>query len=214
MNDLELQLKDAVINGDKDSAAELAKKCLEKGLDPLKIVNEILVPAVLKVGEEWIKGERFIIDLVLASDAMKAALDILKPEIIKRGGEVKRLGRVVIGTVEGDIHDIGKTIVATMLEATGFEVIDLGVDVPVQKFVEAVKQYKPDVIGMSALLTTTMLKQREVIETLKKEGLRDKVKVIIGGAPTTQEWAEQIGADGWAPDAFSAVELVKRLLIK
>ncbi|MEM4854756.1 MAG: corrinoid protein [Thermosphaera sp.] len=209
---LELKLKEAIINGDKDAATSLAREALELGLDPIKIANEVLVPAILEIGERWVRGEAFIVDIILAADAMKAALDVLKPEIVKRGGEVRRLGRVVIGTVEGDIHDIGKNIVATMLEASGFEVIDLGVDVPPAGFVDAVRRYNPDVVGMSALLTSTMVKQKETIEALKAAGLRNKVKVIIGGAPTSEEWAKEIGADGWAPDAISAIDLVKKLL--
>lgn len=209
---LELKLKEAIINGDTEATASLAQDVIKQGLDPIRIANEVLVPAILELGERWARGEAFIIDIILAADAMKVALEVLKPEILRRGKGVKRLGRIVIGTVEGDIHDIGKTIVATMLEAAGFEVIDLGVDVSPTRFVDAVREYNPDVVGMSALLTTTMIKQRETIEALKVAGLRDKVKVIIGGAPTTEEWAREIGADGWAPDAVSAVELVKKLL--
>jgi 5-methyltetrahydrofolate--homocysteine methyltransferase len=143
---------------------------------------------------------------------MKVGLPILKSELAKRGGSVKYLGRAVIGTVEGDIHDIGKSIVAALWEVAGLEVIDLGVDVPPQKFVEAIKQYNPDIVGMSALMTTTMAKQRETIEAIKQAGLRDRVKIVVGGAPTTEEWAKEIGADGRAPDAISAINLVKRLL--
>ncbi len=200
------------MKGDTDSAEELAKKVLEAGIDPLEAVEKALLAGVLEVGDIWINGELFIIDLVMAADAMKAALSVLKPEIVKRGGKIKTKGRVVIGTVEGDIHDVGKTLVTTMLEASGFEVIDLGVDVPVEKFIEAIKEYKPDIVGMSALLTTTMEVQKKVIEALEKAGLRDKVKVIVGGAPTTEEWAKKIGADGWAPDAVKAVKLVKNYL--
>jgi 5-methyltetrahydrofolate--homocysteine methyltransferase len=205
------RLKEAVVNGDPEEVSKIAKKVVEVGIDPLEAVEKALVAGVLELGDKWVKGEAFIADVVAAADAMKVGLSILKNEIVKRGRSVKYLGRIVIGTVEGDIHDIGKSIVATLWEASGFEVIDLGVDVPPQKFVEAVKQYKPDVVGMSALLTTSMLKQRETIEAIKQAGLRDKVKIVIGGAPTTEEWAKEIGADGWAPDAFSAVQLIKRL---
>jgi 5-methyltetrahydrofolate--homocysteine methyltransferase len=205
------RLKEAVVNGDPEEVSKIAKKVVEVGIDPLEAVEKALVAGVLELGDKWVKGEAFIADVVAAADAMKVGLSILKNEIVKRGRSVKYLGRIVIGTVEGDIHDIGKSIVATLWEASGFEVIDLGVDVPPKKFVEAVKQYKPDVVGMSALLTTSMLKQRETIEAIKQAGLRDKVKIVIGGAPTTEEWAKEIGADGWAPDAFSAVQLIKRL---
>ena len=205
------RLKEAVVNGDPEEVSKIAKKVVEVGIDPLEAVEKALVVGVLELGDKWVKGEAFIADVVAAADAMKVGLSILKNEIVKRGRSIKYLGRIVIGTVEGDIHDIGKSIVATLWEASGFEVIDLGVDVPPKKFVEAVKQYKPDVVGMSALLTTSMLKQRETIEAIKQAGLRDKVKIVIGGAPTTEEWAKEIGADGWAPDAFSAVQLIKRL---
>ncbi len=210
--DLLNRLKEATINGDSDEVARLSKKVIELGIDPLEAVEKALVKGVIELGDKWISGEVFISDIIAAADAMKAGLSILKSEIIKRGKSIKYLGRIVIGTVEGDIHDIGKSIVAALLEASGFEVIDLGIDVPPQKFIEAIRQYNPDVIGMSALMTTTMLKQRETIEAIKQAGLRDRVKIVVGGAPTTEEWAGEIGADGWAPDAISAVELVKRLL--
>ena len=206
------RLKEAVVNGDPDEVSKLCRKVIEVGIDPLETIEKALVVAIRELGDKWIRGEAFIADLVAAADAMKVGLSILKNEIVKRGKRVKYIGRVVIGTVEGDIHDIGKTIVATLWETAGFEVIDLGVDVSPQKFVEAIKQYNPDIVGMSALMTTTMIKQKETIEAIKAAGLRDKVKIVIGGAPTTEEWAREIGADGWAPDAISSVELVKKLL--
>jgi 5-methyltetrahydrofolate--homocysteine methyltransferase len=206
------RLKEAVVNGDPDEVSKLCKKVIEVGIDPLEAIEKALVAAIRELGDKWIRGEAFIADLVAAADAMKVGLSILKNEIVKRGKRVKYIGRAVIGTVEGDIHDIGKTIVATLWETAGFEVIDLGVDVSPQKFVEAIKQYNPDIVGMSALMTTTMTKQKETIEAIKAAGLRDKVKIVVGGAPTTEEWAREIGADGWAPDAISAVELVKKLL--
>ncbi|MCC6046234.1 MAG: corrinoid protein [Ignisphaera sp.] len=206
------RLKEAVVNGDPDEVSKLCRKVIEVGIDPLEAIEKALVAAIRELGDKWIRGEAFIADLVAAADAMKVGLSILKNEIVKRGKRVKYIGRAVIGTVEGDIHDIGKTIVATLWETAGFEVIDLGVDVPPQKFVEAIKQYNPDIVGMSALMTTTMIKQKETIEAIKAAGLRDKVKIVVGGAPTTEEWAREIGADGWAPDAISAVELVKKLL--
>jgi corrinoid protein of di/trimethylamine methyltransferase len=206
------KLKEAAINGDSDQVVKLSKRVIEVGIDPLEAVEKALIAGVLELGDKWINGEVFIVDMIAAAEAMKAGLSILKNEIVKRGGIIKYRGRIVIGTVEGDIHDIGKSIVASLLEAAGFEVIDLGVDVSAQKFIEAIKQYNPDIVGMSALMTTTMLKQREIIEAIKQANLRGKVKIIVGGAPTTKEWAEEIGADGWAPDAASAVELVKKLL--
>jgi len=206
------KLKEAVIAGDRDEAIKISREIVDKGLDPLEALERGLVAGVLEVGEKWVREEVFLADLVMSAEAMKAASEILKPEIIRRGSAVKKLGRVIIGTVAGDIHDIGKNIVATMLEASGFEVIDLGVDVSTETFIEKVRELKPDVLGLSALLTTTMLEQKNVIEALKREGLRDKVKVIIGGAPVTEEWAKSIGADGYAEDAIRAVRLVKKLL--
>ncbi|MEM2235453.1 MAG: corrinoid protein [Desulfurococcaceae archaeon] len=206
------KLKEAVIAGDRDEAIKISREIVDKGLDPLEALERGLVAGVLEVGEKWVREEVFLADLVMSAEAMKAASEILKPEIIRRGSAVKKLGRVIIGTVAGDIHDIGKNIVATMLEASGFEVIDLGVDVSTETFIEKVRELKPDVLGLSALLTTTMLEQKNVIEALKREGLRDRVKVIIGGAPVTEEWAKSIGADGYAEDAIRAVRLVKKLL--
>jgi 5-methyltetrahydrofolate--homocysteine methyltransferase len=206
------RLKEAVVNGDPDEVSKLCRKVIEVGIDPLEAIEKALVVAIRELGDKWIRGEAFIADLVAAADAMKVGLAILKEDLIKKGKTMKYVGRAVIGTVEGDIHDIGKTIVATLWEVAGFEVIDLGVDVSPQKFVEAIKQYNPDIVGMSALMTTTMIKQKETIEAIKAAGLRDKVKIVVGGAPTTEEWAREIGADGWAPDAISSVELVKKLL--
>jgi len=206
------RLKQAVMNGDPDEVLRLSRLALELGVDPLEAIERGLVAGVLEVGNMWVRGEAFIADLVAAADAMKAGLSVLKEEVVKRGAKIEYRGRVVIGTVEGDIHDIGKSLVATMLEAAGFEVIDLGVDVPAEKFVEAIEKYEPDVVALSALMTTTMLKQREVIKAIEKAGYRSRVKVVVGGAPTSEEWAREIGADGWAPDAVSAVELLKKLL--
>jgi 5-methyltetrahydrofolate--homocysteine methyltransferase len=206
------RLRSAVLSGDPEEVVKLCKRVIEAGVDPLEAIEKALVAAILELGDKWIRGEAFIADLVAAADAMKTGMAILKEEVVKRGKRVKYLGRAIIGTVEGDIHDIGKSIVATLWEAAGLEVIDLGVDVSPQKFIEAIKQYNPDIVGMSALMTTTMLKQKETIEAIRQAGLRDKVKIVVGGAPTTEEWAREIGADGWAPDAISAVELVKRLL--
>ncbi|MEM1550264.1 MAG: cobalamin-dependent protein, partial [Candidatus Methanomethylicia archaeon] len=157
-------------------------------------------------------GEIFLTELAIAAEAMKEALKIFEPAILKSGRERKVLGRIVIGTVEGDIHDIGKNIVSTLLMASGFEVIDLGVDVPVEVFVEKVKELKPDILALSALMTTTMIKMVDVIKALEREGLRDKVKVMIGGAPTSKDWAREIGADGHGVDAIEAVEVAKKLI--
>jgi len=204
------ELKKAVLEGEDEKAAELTQKALEAGIEPGRILNEALVPAMEIVGKEYEDGKRYVPEMLISAEAMKAAMAVLRPKLVESG--VKLKGKVVIGTVEGDLHDIGKNLVAMMLEGAGFEVIDLGVEVTAERFVQAVKEHKPDVLGMSALLTTTMIHMPEVIEALKAAGLRERVKVIVGGAPITREYAEKIGADGYAPDAASAVELVKQLL--
>jgi len=204
------ELKRAVLSGDDERAAELTKKALEEGIEPGKVLNEALIPAMEIVGREYEEGERYVPEMLISAEAMKAAMEVLRPRLMETGVRLK--GKVVIGTVEGDLHDIGKNLVAMMLEGAGFEVIDLGVEVTAERFVQAVREHKPDVLGMSALLTTTMIHMPEVIEALKEAGLREEVKVIVGGAPVTQEYAEKIGADGYAPDAANAVAVVKKLL--
>ncbi|MGC9335832.1 MAG: corrinoid protein, partial [Anaerolineae bacterium] len=173
-------------------------------------IDEALTPGIDRVGELFETGEYFLPDLIIGADAMKAALGVLEPVLLK-GRERKVVGRVVLGTVKGDLHEIGKTLVGTMLTANGFEVTDLGVDVSADEFVAAVKETGATLVGASALLTTTMLHQQDVVEALKEAGLRDRVKVMVGGAPITETWAEKIGADGYAEDAISAVALAKRL---
>jgi len=206
------RLKRSVLDYNTDEAVSAAKDAVKLGVDLLKVIEEGLAKGIREVGEKFANGEIFLPELVMAAETMKRALEILEPELKKEKRERKALGKVLLGTVAGDIHSIGKTIVASMLTANGFEVYDIGEDVPAEKFVEKVKELKPDVVGLSALLTTTLPEQRTVIEALKKEGLRDKVKVIIGGAPASREWAEEIGADGYGADAAEAVEVVKRLL--
>ncbi len=205
-------LKKAVTEGDVEKTKELAEKTLELNMDPLKVINEGMAEGAKEVGDKFSKGEAFLADLIMAGEAMKAGISVLLPKIRAAQKERKTLGKVVIGTVKGDIHSIGKDIVATLLEAEGFEVINMGEDVPTERFIEAVKQHKPDILGLSSLLTATMPMQKEVIEFLKKEGLRNKVKVLIGGGPTTKEWAKEIGADGWAGDAVSAVGLARSIV--
>lgn len=204
----------SVIDGDPDAAADLARRAVEQGIDPLEAINKGFVPGVDYVGEQYARGEMFLPDLVLAGEAMKAAIAVLEPEIARKGGQRQTLGTVVIGTVEGDIHDIGKTLVATMLSVGGFRVYDLGVDVPVGKFVEVAREVQADIVGMSALLTTTMVRQRDVIEALEDAGLRSRVKVMVGGAPVTRSWAQEIGADGYSEDAIGAVAVARQLLGK
>jgi corrinoid protein of di/trimethylamine methyltransferase len=201
-----------VIAGLPDEAGELAKEVLRAGIDPLAAIEQGFTPGMDVVGEGFAKGELFIPDLVLSGEAMKAAIAVLEPELVKRKQQRQVVGRVVIGTVQGDIHEIGKTLVTTMLAANGFEMHDLGVDVSPQQFVDAVRDVNADVVGMSALLTTTMINQENVILALKEVGLRDQVKVMVGGAPVSLSWAKEIGADGYAEDALSAVALAFRLI--
>lgn len=205
------KLTQAVVDGEPEEAEELAHQALEEGLDPLTCINEGLTPGIDRVGELFATGEYFLPDLIIGGDAMKAALQVLEPALTgDRGRDI--LGHVVLGTVEGDLHEIGKTLVGTMLTANGFQVTDIGVDKPASEFVAAVQANGATLVGASALLTTTMLHQREVIEALQEAGLREQVKVMIGGAPVTESWAEKIGADGYAEDAISAVALAKALV--
>lgn len=205
-------LKKVVVEGDVEKAKEFAEKALDLGIDPLKAISEGLAEGAKEVGDKFSKGEAFLADLIMAGEAMKAGISILLPKIREERKERKTLGKVIIGTVRGDIHSIGKDIVATLLEAEGFEVINMGEDVPTERFIETVKQHKPHILGLSSLLTATMPMQKEVIDALKKEGLRDHVKVLIGGGPTTSKWAKEIGADGWAGDAVSAVKLARDII--
>jgi corrinoid protein of di/trimethylamine methyltransferase len=206
------EMAQAVIDGLPDKARDLASEALRQGIDPLAAIDQGLKPGMDVVGEGFAKGELFIPDLMMSGEAMKTAIATLEPELMKRKQERKVLGKVVIGTVQGDIHEIGKTLVATMLAANGFEVHDLGVDVTPQQFLDKVRQVNANVVGLSALLTTTLLNQESVILTLKEAGLRDQVKVIVGGVPASPEWAEEIGADGYAENATEAVQVVKQLV--
>jgi corrinoid protein of di/trimethylamine methyltransferase len=197
---------------DADEASRSAKRLLDEGVD-VKEVIDALTQALKEVGDRFDKGEIFLMHLVSAGMAAKVALtEVLEPELQKSGGKRVSLGKVVIGTVSGDIHDIGKSIVSSMLFVAGFEVYDLGTDVPTDDFVKKVKEVQADILGLSSLLSTTMPVQRDVIRALKAAGLRDRVKVIVGGAPTTKEWAEEIGADSYAEDATEAVRVAKRLI--
>jgi corrinoid protein of di/trimethylamine methyltransferase len=211
MSELDI-IKEAVFSFEPEKLAEATKECLERGHTPQEIMDS-LTAALKVVGEQFENGDLFLLHLVTAGEAAKKVIsEDLEPLLKKTGAERKRAGRVVIGTVAGDIHDIGKNIVSSMLFASGFDVIDLGKDVPVEAFVRAVKEHNPDILGMSALLSTSLPAQREVIEGLKRENLRGKVKVILGGAPVTAEWTKQIGADGYAEDAIEAAKVALRLM--
>ncbi len=196
--------------GDAEKVEELVKKALEENLTPKKILEDGLIKGMDIIGTKFKKNEVYVPEVLIAARAMHAGMDILKPKLIETG--VKNIGKVAIGTVKGDLHDIGKNLVKMMLEGAGFEVIDLGIDVSPDKFVEAVKEHKPNIIGMSALLTTTMVNMAEVIKALEAAGLRNKVKIMIGGAPITQNYTDQIGADGYSPDAASAVDKAKTFI--
>jgi corrinoid protein of di/trimethylamine methyltransferase len=205
-------MSQSIIDGDADAAAALATRSITDGLDPLVVIDEGFVPGLHDVGDRFATGELFLPDMMLAARAMKAAVAVLEPEMTRRASRRTVLGRVVIGTVKGDIHEIGKNLVAMMLTASGFEVHDLGVDVPVERFVEKAAEVEADIVGVSALLTTTMTGQRTVVEQLAAAGLQPGVRVIVGGAPVTSSWAAEIGADGYSEDAVGAVALAKRLM--
>ncbi len=206
------RLQNAVFEYNDVQAVSLTKEALSKKLDPLKIIEYGLAHPIREAGEKFGKGEIFLMELVAAANVMEACMELLQPVLEKSGMKRDVLGKIVFGTVEGDIHDIGKNIVISMLKASGFEVIDLGKDVPTEQFIKIAKEVQPDIIAASSLLTTTMQKQRELVETLKKEGLRNSVKVIVGGAPCSIEWAKEIGADGYGAGANDAVQLAKTLL--
>ncbi|HEX6306143.1 MAG TPA: corrinoid protein [Anaerolineales bacterium] len=201
-----------IIDGDDEQAESLAHQAIAQGIDPLEAVNLGFVAGIDQVGERFSCGDAFLPELVMAGEAMKAAIAVLEPEMAKRGTARQVLGKVILGTVAGDIHDIGKTLVGTLLSANGFEVIDLGVDVPVEKFADQARALGADIVGVSALLTTTMTRQRDVVEALDDLGLRPKVKVMVGGAPVTQSWVDEIHADGFSEDAVGAVAVARRLM--
>lgn len=211
-NELFQEMAQSIIDGDSDVSAELARRAVDQGIDPLEAISEGFVGGVNKVGEDFAKGDAFLPELVMAGEAMKAAVAVLEPELARRGTERTMLGKVILCTVEGDIHEIGKTLVGTMLSSVGFKVFDLGVDVPVMKVVEKAREVNADIVAMSALLTTTMVHQKDVIEALEDIGIRSKVKVMVGGAPVTNEWVKQIGADGYSEDAIGAIKVAKQLL--
>ncbi len=207
-------MQQAIIDGDPEAAVELASQALAQNIDPLEAINQGFLPGMQVVGREFGAGQLFLPDVVLAAEAMKKASAVLEPEMKKRGGQRSALGRVVLGTIKGDVHEIGKSLVGTLLSANGFEVFDLGVDVPYEKFAEKAREVGANIVGVSALLTTTMTGQRSVIEALDDLGLRPQVKVMVGGAPVTRSWADEIGADGYAEDAIGAVEVAKKLVAK
>jgi 5-methyltetrahydrofolate--homocysteine methyltransferase len=201
---------EAVLNGDAKTTEAEVKSALETNISAADILHKSCIPAMSEVGHQFEIGEKFVPEMLISARAMKAAVTILKPYLVEEDVEV--LGAVVLGTVAGDLHDIGKNLVGMMLEGAGFEIIDLGTDISAQQFVDAVRDNKPDILGMSALLTTTMAAIPRTIKALQEAGVRDKVKIIIGGAPVTQDYSDTVGADGFAPDAGSASRVAKALL--
>lgn len=208
------QLREAIIGLDTDKAKAAAKKGMEEGSDPLEMINQGIRAALDMMGERFAAGTIFLPELVLAAKAADAAVSILEPEVLKKGGNRDRLGKVLLATVEGDIHDIGKNIVALVLKAAGIDVIDMGIDKKTGEILEEAKKHGVDVIGLSALLTTTIPRMKEFMELLQESGIRERFKVIVGGAPVTREFAEMIGADGYGADATRAVEVTRRLIGK
>jgi len=204
------KLYEAIVSGDAKAAVALTKQALSENTDPMELVTRYMIPAMDEVGRRFECEEYFVPELLLSARAMKGAMELIRPLLAARGAEP--LGRVVIGTVKGDLHDIGKNLVASMLEGGGFEVIDLGADVPPEKFVEAAAQRQADIVAMSALLTVTMPAMKTTIEALEAAGLRGRVKVMVGGAPLTQRYAEEIGADAYGENASVAVTLARRLV--
>lgn len=203
-------LYEHVLNGEAKPVVELTNEGLALGMEPLDLLFEAMIPALEEVGRLFELGEYFVPEMLIAARAMQGAMEILRPLIAESGAEP--IGVFVMGTVKGDVHDIGKNLCNTMLEGAGFEVYDLGVNVPPEKFVEAVQEHQPDALGMSAFLTTTMPMFKTNIEALQAAGLRESVKILVGGAPVSQEYCDAVGADGFAPDASSTVRLTKRLL--
>ncbi len=209
MEDLK-KLYDAIVDGDARTSKALATQAMEARLDPKKLLDEYMIPAMNEVGRRFETNEYFVPELLIAARAMKQALEIIKPALVATGAEP--IGKVAIGTVKGDLHDIGKNLVAAMLEGGGFEIIDLGVDVSPEKFIGAVKEKGANIVALSALLTTTMPSMKTTIEQLQEAGIRDQVKVMIGGAPVTQKYADEIGADGYSDNASGAVTLARKLI--
>ena len=210
--DLYNEMAKSVIDGEVDEATNLAQKALEQDIEPLDAINNGYVIGINDVGEKFSKGQCFLPELVMAGEAMKAALSVLEPEMKKRGTEREVLGNVVLATIQGDIHDIGKTLVGIMLSANGFRVFDMGVDVKIDALIQKSNEVEANIIAVSALLTTTMINQRTLIEELNKRGVRHTVKVMVGGAPVTRDWADEIGADGYSEDAIGAVSVAKQVL--
>ncbi len=213
-NELLNKMKTAVLEGEIEDGEGLAKEALSAGLDPLECIEQGFVAGINEVGDLYEQGDMFLPELVAAAEVMKEALNVLEPELQKSQQSRDIHGRVLIGSVANDIHDIGKDIVASMLTASGFDVTNLGIDVPTETFISKARELTPDIMGLSALLTTTMPEQQKVVEALEEEGLKDKIKVMVGGAPVDKQWASKIKADGFAENAVEAVKVAKGLVGK
>jgi corrinoid protein of di/trimethylamine methyltransferase len=210
MSDIVETVKQTIVDGDDDGAVAQIEKALMEGIDPVKVLKQAIVPGIERAGELWHDNVYFMPDVVLSAEAFKAAMKAVKPHLA--GREITKLGTVIMGVVAGDMHDLGKSIVIAMLTGAGFEVIDLGVDVPTETFIEKIGELKPDIMGVGCYMTTTMLELKAMITFLKDNGLRDKVKIMIGGVPTTQQFADEIGADAWGKDALDAVDKARKLM--
>lgn len=204
------QIKETTMNGAVKKVEELVNRAIAEGINPGAIIGEGFIPAMEAVGEDFKKGEIFVPEMLVAAKAMQAGIKLIEP--LFAPGERQYIGKFLIGTVHGDLHDIGKNLVAMILQGAGFEVIDIGIDVPAEKFVSAIQEHQPQIVGLCALLTTTMREMDATIQAIKAAGIRERVKIVVGGAPVTQSFANEIGADGYAPDAGAAVEICKALL--
>ncbi|RXA20594.1 dimethylamine corrinoid protein 3 [Methanosarcina sp. MSH10X1] len=204
--------KEAITEFDEEMAAEVAEEALAAGIDPVELIENGYTAGMQEVGEQFEQGALFLPHVIAAAEAMSAGIEVITPEMEKRKSQTKSLGTVVVGTIEGDIHSIGKDIVASMLNIAGFKVVDLGRDVPIKNYVDAVKEFNPQVVASSALMTTTMVNQIQIEEQLKEAGIRDQVKTMVGGAPVTQDWADKIGADIYGESANDAVSKIKAAL--
>ena len=209
-NKVLMDLKKAVLEGDEDIAQELVEKALNEGIEPKTIVDQGIIPGIDEAGELWKRNEYFHTDIILCAEAFRLAMEVIEPKL--SSGEKGSSGKILIGTVAGDMHNLGKIMVNATLRGGGFEVIDLGEDVSQDLFIQKIKELNPDILGLGCYMTTTMLEMKDIINKINKEGLRNKIKLMIGGVPTSQEFADEIGADAWGKDAFDSVEKAKKLM--
>jgi corrinoid protein of di/trimethylamine methyltransferase len=210
MSDILEEVKQAIVDGDDDIAIAQIEQALEEGIDPEKVLKQAIVPGIERAGELWRENVYFMPDVVLSAEAFRVAMKAVEPHLA--GRETNKLGTIIIGVVAGDMHDLGKSIVIAMLTGAGFEVIDLGVDVPTETFIEKIKELNPDIVGIGCYMTTTMLELKDMMKLLEGSELRGRVKVMIGGVPTTQQFADEIGADAWGKDALDAVGKARNLM--